>query len=335
MQRLTCPRCGRRIYFQNNACACGTPLRFDPEAGRFRDGAPPCRQLQLIGCNWAAEQPGGPCRACAMIAVVPDLSVPENVPLLARSAAALRWVLANLARWRWFADADPGPRPVFHMLSERLGEQRVPVSMGHADGVITINVVEADPALRIARQQELGELYRTMIGHMRHEIAHFLFQRLAVLPGFVPPFRALFGDERSDYAAALRRHYADPQPPGERHLTGYATMHPHEDWAETAAHVLHLVDMTDSLMATGLTGDQIPAPGYDAYADPDSGHLLQVAAAVALAVNEINRALDNPDVYPFVLTETTRRKLTFARDWLARGAVETGAGPGLSARAAG
>ncbi|MTH33522.1 hypothetical protein GL279_02790 [Paracoccus limosus] len=322
MQRLDCPSCGQAVYFRNTICSCGAPLVFDPEVGRFVADAPVCAKLIDLGCNWAAES-GGLCRSCAMTTTIPDLSVEGNHELLARSEEAKRWVLANLARWRWFTTADPGPRPVFQMLSERAGQQQVNVTMGHADGVITINVVEADAAVRVERQLQLGELYRSMIGHMRHEIAHFLFERLAALPGFLEAFRAMFGDERADYALALQQHYAQPKPPGGEYISEYATMHPHEDWAETAAHVLHLVDMTDSLMATGLTGPEIPAPGYDAYADADGDHLLHAATAVALAVNEINRALDNPDVYPFVLTDATRTKLKFALHWLSGGATMT------------
>lgn len=321
MQHLTCPHCGQRVYFQNTVCICGAALTFDPEAGQFAGNGVACARLSEIGCNWIAESDSGLCRSCRMTSTIPDLSVPENTELLAKSEAAKRWVLANLARWRWFSNADPGQRPVFEMLSERTGAAQVQVTMGHADGLITINVVEADPALRAERQQQLGELYRSMVGHMRHEIAHFLFERLAALPGFLEAFRAMFGDERADYSAALQEHYANPKSPGGQYITEYATMHPHEDWAETSAHILHLVDMTDSLMATGLTGPDIPPPGYDPYADPDGDHLLRVATAVALAVNEINRALDNPDVYPFVLTDTTRGKLKFALHWLSQGAT--------------
>lgn len=323
MQRLDCPGCGQRVYFHNTMCSCGTPLVFDPESGRFGAGLTPCTNLSDLGCNWAAEAASGLCRSCAMTTTIPDMSVEGNPELLARSEAAKRWVLANLARWHWFTQADQGARPEFKMLSERAGQQDVDVTMGHADGLITINVVEADDAVRVERQQELGELYRSMIGHMRHEIAHFLFDRLAVLPGFLDQFRAMFGDERADYGQALQAHYAQPKDPGDQYISEYATMHPHEDWAETSAHILHLVDMTDSLMATGLTGPDIPAPGYDAYGDgdEDGDHLLHVATAVALAVNEINRALDNPDVYPFVLTPMTRTKLKFALQWLSNGAT--------------
>lgn len=256
-----------------------------------------------------------------MTTTIPDMTVQGNRDLVARSEAAKRWVLANLGRWRWFSNADHGARPMFEMLSEHVQQQEVNVTMGHADGIITINVMEADVAVRAARQQQLGELYRSMLGHMRHEIAHFLFERLAVLPDFLDEFRAMFGDERADYAQAMQAHYAQPRAPGDQYVSEYATMHPHEDWAETSAHILHLVDMTDSLMSSGLSGPDIPAPGYDAYADRDGDHLLNAATAVALAVNEINRALDNPDVYPFVLTPTTRNKLKFALRWLSNGAT--------------
>lgn len=324
MQRLECPACASRVYFHNTVCMCGAPLVFDPDAGRFAQGLTPCAKHDELGCNWSAESgQAGLCRSCAMTDTIPDLSVDGNQKLLTDSEAAKRWLLANLARWGWFTSGDPGTRPVFHMLSERAGTEQVQVTMGHADGVITINVAEADDAARVLRQQRLGELYRSMVGHMRHEVAHFMFERLAVLPGFLDAFRAIFGDERADYGQALEAHYANPKDPGDSYITEYATMHPHEDWAESAAHILHLVDMTDSLMATGLNGPQIPPPGYDPYADPDGERLLTVATAVALAVNEINRALDNPDVYPFVLTETTRRKLGFAHEWLSRGCTIT------------
>lgn len=321
MQLFNCPQCGQRVYFNNTFCPCGTPLTYAPQAATFVPDGPFCARREDIGCNWIAEGDGGLCRSCAMTSTIPDLSLPENLTLLGNSAAAKRWVLANLARWGWFSDADPGPRPVFRMLSERTGQDSVQITMGHADGVITINVVESDPAQLVQRQQQLGELYRSMRGHMRHEIAHFLFARLAALPDFLPAFRALFGDERADYEQALQQHYSSPTPPGDQFITEYATMHPHEDWAETAAHVMHLVDMTDSFMAAGLSGTGIPAQGYDAYADTDAERLMDTATAVALAVNEVNRALDIPDVYPFVLSAQTRAKLAFAHRWLSQGAL--------------
>ncbi|ALJ82674.1 putative zinc-binding metallopeptidase [Ketogulonicigenium vulgare] len=319
MQYLACPACHTRVFPHNTECTCGAALTFDPEQGIFVADGLFCARRAEIDCNWIAED-GGLCRACAMTRAIPDLSVPENIVLLTESERAKRWMLINLARWGWFTAADTGPRPIFDMLSEMLAVGATQVTMGHANGVITINVMEADPTTRVERQHQLGELYRSMLGHMRHEMAHFLFARLAALPGFLDAFRALFGDERADYAAAIAAHYEAPKDPGADYISAYATMHPHEDWAESAAHVLHLTDLTDSFMAVRLSGPQIPAPGYDAYAEHDGEALLTAAAQVAIAVNEINRALDNPDVYPFILTPRTREKLAFVHHYLSQGA---------------
>ena len=324
MQTFTCPACQSRVFFHNLSCACGQQLFFDPEAGVMLADAPACAHRDTIACNWAAAPDQALCRSCAMTEVLPDLEVGNNQFLLERAEGAKRWVLANVAHWGWFTDADPGARPKFQMLSENTGGQRAEqIIMGHENGQITINVTESDELIRLQRQQQLGESYRSMTGHFRHEMAHFFFDRLARSPEFQPAFRALFGDEREDYAAALQRHYESPQPPGEEFITAYATAHPHEDWAETVAHLLHMVDFTDSFVNTGLSMPSLPQ-GYQPYAEEDSERLLTIAADVAIAVNDINRALENPDLYPFVLTEPIRRKLAFAHDWMshhsARGA---------------
>lgn len=323
MQIFACPTCQGRVYFHNLACSCGQALVFSPEDQRMHaltetnaapDAKPEttaCANRADIGCNWAAEA-DGLCRSCAMTQVVPDLREPANLPLWSHAELAKRWVLANLGRWGWFTHTDPGPRPVFHMLSEQTAAGGETITMGHADGEITINVTESSDAVLARRQEELGELYRTMTGHIRHEIAHFLFLRLSDLPDFLPAFRALFGDERADYGAALKAHYDAPKPPGKDHVTSYATAHPHEDWAETIAHLLHLVDLADSGAAAGL----IPFAPIDAYADTETDAIVSRAIDLSIAVNHVNRALDLPDVYPFVLTDGVRGKFAFAHGWL-------------------
>ncbi|MFD2815137.1 putative zinc-binding metallopeptidase [Paracoccus aerius] len=209
-------------------------------------------------------------------------------------------------------------RPRFQMLSENTGAGRAEqIMMGHDNGEIVINVTEADELIRVKRQQELGEQYRSMVGHFRHELAHFLFDRLTAAPGFQDEFRALFGDESADYAAALQEHYNNPKDPGEDFITAYATSHPHEDWAETVAHLLHMVDFTDSFVSAGLMMKGIPA-NYQPYAETDADHLLTIAAEVAIAINDINRALDNSDLYPFILTPKIREKIKFAHGWISQ-----------------
>ena len=143
---------------------------------------------------------------------------------------------------------------------------------------------------------------------------------LTVAPGFQDEFRPLFGDETQDYNAALQEHYANPKDPGEDFITAYATSHPHEDWAETVAHLLHMVDFTDSFINAGLLMKNVP-DGYQPYAETDADHLLNIAAEVAIAINDINRALDNSDLYPFILTPKIREKIKFAHGWISNHAA--------------
>ncbi len=293
---------------------------FDPETHSMRLADRPCANRARIGCNWAAAGGGGLCRSCAMTQVVPDLDAGDNLDLWAETERAKRWMLANLGRWGWFGARDPGPRPVFRLLSEQTARGAANVVMGHAAGVITINVAEAREPVRAERRADLGELYRTMLGHMRHEMAHFLFTRLSGEAGFAEGFRALFGDERDDYAAALARHYAAPRPAGPDHVTAYATAHPHEDWAETLAHLLHLTDLLDSAGAVGMSLPSAdPSAAPDAYAEADTAALVSRAVAVAIAVNHVNRALDLPDLYPFVIGPGVGDKLAFIHRRLRRG----------------
>lgn len=303
------------LYFHNLTGGNGQPIYFDPERQMMLAEAAPCANRVDIGCNWAAG-PDGLCRSCAMTETVPDLREADNLPLWEVSERSKRWVLANLGRWGWFCDDDAGARPVFRMLSEHSLEGAENVTMGHADGVITINVTEASDAVLAKRQEDLGELYRTMTGHIRHEIAHFLFLRLARDEGFTDGFRALFGDERADYGAALEAHYANPRTAGADHITSYAMAHPHEDWAETVAHLLHLIDLTDSAAAARLSLPDGLSPAYDAYAEADTETVVSRAVDVSIAVNHVNRSLDLPDVYPFVIPDGVRRKFAFAHGHL-------------------
>lgn len=315
MQIFYNPNRSGPIYFHNLTCGNGQTVYFDPEIQMMLAEATPCSNRTDIACNWIAET-DGLCRSCAMTETVPDLREQQNLPLWEMSEFSKRWVLANLGRWGWFTDADPGPRPVFRMLSEKSLAGAEDVIMGHADGIITINVTEASEAVLAKRQEDLGELYRTMTGHIRHEIAHFLFLRLAEDPAFLDGFRALFGDERADYGAALKAHYENPRPAGPDHITSYATAHPHEDWAETVAHLLHLVDLIDSAAAAQLSLPDGLMPGYDAYADADTETLITHAVNVSIAVNHVNRALDLSDVYPFIIPEGVRKKFAFAHRYL-------------------
>lgn len=252
-----------------------------------------------------------------MTTVIPDLSLNDSRANWAATESAKRWALDNLGRWNWFNSQDPGTLPEFHLLAEGA----TPVTMGHADGVVTISIAEADPVVRVQRREAFDEPYRTMLGHMRHELAHLLWWRLSLSQDFVDAFRAMFGDEQQDYQAALEKHYSDGPPAGweEHFLTSYASAHPHEDWAETTAHLLHLTDIADSFEATDLQSAQLPGHDWDPYAEMDSERLVSTAAALTISVNHINRSMGLTDLYPFVLSNAAREKLAFAHHWLRKG----------------
>ncbi|TBW49395.1 hypothetical protein EZI54_19925 [Marinobacter halodurans] len=318
MRVFTNPVGSGSLWFDNLATADGTPVAYDPQARAFLPMPPFCINRDVIGCNWIAPRQGAFCRSCAMTALAPDPGIPNAMPNWALTEAAKRWTLDNLGRWHWFRPEDPGVKPVFHMLAEGL----TPVMMGHAQGVVTISVAEADPVVRTARRQQLAEPYRTMIGHMRHEISHMLWWRLSLRSDFLDAFRAMFGDEREDYTSALQKHYEQGPPADwtQRYLTTYASAHPHEDWAETAAHLLHLTDITDSFIASGLSSPMLPHSGWDPYSETDADRLIQIAASLTVGVNHVNRSMGLSDLYPFVLSDVARRKLAFVHEWLRRGA---------------
>lgn len=305
------------VFFDNLFAPDGTAIAFNPGVRMFETGALDCVNRELIGCNWIAAFPGSLCTACAMTKVSPDPSTPNAFRNWADAEAAKRWVLDNLGLWGWFTASDTGPAPVFNMLAE--GNR--PVVMGHAQGVVTLSIAEADVVLRTTRREALDERYRTMVGHVRHELAHMLWWRLSVVPDFLDGFRALFGDERNDYAQALKTHYDNgPRADWERaYLTPYAAAHPHEDWAETTAHLLHLVDITDSFLAAGNMRPEIPSPTWKPYRESDAMKVIKAATAIALGANHVNRSMGLQDLYPFVLSGPARDKLQFVHTWLQKG----------------
>jgi hypothetical protein len=323
MRSFNCPNCGGPLEFENLACMCGAEVGFDPDTGGFVQLTTPCGNRTEIECNWVANEPGGLCPSCAMTEVIPDTFHEENRSLWADAEHAKRWVLANLARWGWFVSSDNGPRPVFHLLAESTSRGSVPVMMGHAHGVVTINVTESDHAERVQRREALGERLRTMVAHFRHELGHFFFfERLSPQYGFEERFRLLFGDERVDYQKALESHYRKGPPSGwnQNHVTEYASSHPHEDWAETFAHLLHLTDITDSFAAAGFSAPDLPFAGYDAYAEDDPARLITAGAGLGIGLNKVNRSMGLQDIYPFVLTPVIREKLAFVHRWMRVGA---------------
>jgi hypothetical protein len=275
-------------------------------------------------CNFAlpGDDPNPFCVSCRQTRVLPDLSVPQNVDRWYRIEVAKRRLFYTLAQLGLVEPCPPdGERdgPVFEFLADTPGHM---VMTGHANGLITLNVVEADDAERVKRRVEMHEPYRTLLGHLRHESGHFYWDRLIDEEGRVEEFRAVFGDESVDYAQALQRHYSAGSPPQgwqETHVSAYATSHPWEDWAETWAHYLHMVDLLETA-ASYNTRVEVPGEEADEVDDPfaraevDFNRLVEQWVPVTLLVNSLNRSLGQEDAYPFALSAATLDKLRFIHD---------------------
>ena len=196
-----------------------------------------------------------------------------------------------------------------------------PVLTGHDSGIITIALAEADDAEREARRTGMGEPYRTLLGHFRHEIGHHYWDLLVQGQPAQARFRALFGDETADYATALQAYYANGAPAGwpQTHISAYATAHPWEDFAETFAHYLHIVDTVEMAAAFGVRARPRDANlavhvDFDPYLEPDIQHIVDNWIPLASMLNNLNRAMGHPDAYPFVLTPQVIDKLGFVHD---------------------
>jgi hypothetical protein len=190
--------------------------------------------------------------------------------------------------------------------------------------VITLNIAEADDAVREKRRFELGEPYRTLLGHFRHEIGHYYWDRLIKNSARIDGFRILFGDEREDYGKALERHYRQGAPADwqNRFVSAYASAHAWEDWAETWAHYLHMADTLETAIGCGLSlqprrqDEPALTPDISTSAPRSAPFdaLIERWAPLAYVLNNLNRGLGMPDAYPFVLPPVAIEKLRFVHE---------------------
>lgn len=276
-------------------------------------GPRPCGNHAYGVCHWLAAPGAELCVACRHNRRIPALAVPGNLERWARIERAKRQVFGSLLRWR-LSTPTRQEHPeglVFDFLDDPRGDG-ASVITGHSAGVITLALAEADEVARAQRREALHEGYRTLVGHLRHEIGHFYWDRLVRDAACLDEARALFGDERQPYADAIARHHAVGPPPDwqQRHVSRYASSHPWEDFAESWAHVMHIVDGLDTAADQGLEVGRAALP-EDPYAVFSARALASAWIPVALAVNAVNRSMGQPDVYPFVLTRAVEAKADF------------------------
>jgi hypothetical protein len=338
MKRYQCT-CGNGLFFENSTCVnckrdvgwCPTcrrivPLDKGPD-GLLVCGQPDCaapvlkcrNYAEQNVCNRCVPREGkvGPalCDYCRFNHVIPDLTIPVNKSRWARIERAKRRALYDFdflglpygtaadgvsppLKFDFKTDAkDPALkkyRPVDN------GEQ---VMTGHDNGVVTINLREADPVEREKARIAFGEAHRTLVGHFRHEMGHYVWD-VAIKGKKEPACAALFGDHTVPYDEALKAYYANGPKPNwpEAYVSGYATMHAWEDWAETFANYLDLVATLDTA-ENGALVPQLDWADFDAMAS--------TYATLGVSLNELNRGIGLIDFLPEILVGPVRHKMAF------------------------
>jgi hypothetical protein len=357
MKLFVCAACQQIVHFENSQCTrCGHALAYLPDravltalepvaggAGLFVALAPavkgaryrPCgNQIDHGACNWAIPEADDHrfCRACRLNDVIPNLADAKAKQAWVRLEQSKRRMLYTLLELGLPVDPRaerPAGQPAglaFAFKQDLPGAEKVLI--GHDEGLITINIAEADSPFREKTRIELGESYRTLLGHFRHEIGHYYWQRLVADSPFLDRFRGLFGDERASYEQAVESHYRDGAPRDwpTRYVSSYASMHPWEDWAECWAHYLHMVDTLETARSFGVAlrptvaGAGAKAPvgklevGTRRLDFDDFDDLMRAWVPLTIAVNSLNRSMGLPDLYPFVLPDPALEKIRFVHE---------------------
>jgi hypothetical protein len=342
MRVFHCGHCDHLVFFENTTCVkSGHSLAFlpellllgslEPEKDHWTSPLRPEGAYRLCAnyldsqvCNWAVDAADSNplCLSCRLTTVIPDLAIDGHTAAWFKLEGAKRRVVYTL-----LALGLPRDGLSFQLLADP-GPGQPPVLTGHANGVITLNIAEADDAERERRRHALSEPYRTLLGHIRHQIGHFYWSTL-IEPreDRLRRFREQFGDERANYSVALQQHYANGAPTDwqDRFVSAYASAHPWEDWAETWAHYLHMID---TLETAAMCGVSLKPKRRD---EPSLGRVSESAVApdgpfdrllaswfpVTYLLNNLNRGMGLVDAYPFVLAPPAIDKLRFVHDAIA------------------
>jgi hypothetical protein len=357
MKAFACQNCGQPLYFEAEKCeSCGLRLGFLVERrvlsamtpiGERADAwtalAEPDRPYRFCAnavhgaCNWLveADDPASPyCAVCRHNRTIPDLTDPDRLE---------RWRRFQVAQHRLFDSLLAFGLPLSTRQDDREGltfdilydpQEHAPqgpsVITGHASGLITLNLIEADSAARERLRHDLDEPYRTLLGHFRHEVGHYYWDRLVRDGPMIEAFRGVFGDERASYEDALKRHYAAPPSSSEwrqHHVSAYAASHPWEDFAETWAHYLHMIDTLETAAAFGVrlnpSAETSDPADLDPYGEVSLDALIRAWLPLTFAVNSLNRSMGQPDLYPFLPAPAVILKLAFVHDLIRGGGAES------------
>tara|TARA_R110001592_G_scaffold359813_1_gene667158 strand:- start:5691 stop:6860 length:1170 start_codon:yes stop_codon:yes gene_type:complete len=331
------------------------PYELDEESGHYFKAAQPeipyqkcdnhadyktCNGMVNLNTFEASENKDEVlCFACRFNETIPDLSIAEHIPLWKKMEVAKRralYTLKALSLPLRNISQDPEGGLSFdfttdrdvndHFVSKLIGQDTV--FTGHDCGHITINLAEADDVARSQTKHAMGEHYRTLLGHFRHELGHYYFDKLiAGSPKKHALCKQYFGDDELDYQEAMNKHYKDGAPENWRSefISEYATMHPYEDWAETWAHYMHIMDTLETAKNFSITGSTIgvdaetedvgelklPQGAYFFSSQTSITSILDTWMDFSIILNSLNRSMGMNDAYPFVLTKPVRTKLSF------------------------
>ncbi len=334
MQCFTCD-CSATLFFHNTICLqCRREVGFCPVCRQMtplldaagdighcrvhscRTPLKKCHNYAVEGiCNWFVAAVDAAteayCESCRLTKVIPDLAIPDNKRRWADLEQAKRRVLYTLTLLG--LDYSSASRPLTFEFKGDLVDSRdwraivggEQVMTGHADGVVTINIREADSIQREQARVRFGEDLRTLVGHIRHECGHYYWQQL-VAPARLDEFVAVFGNPHTPpYDQARDQYYANgPQVGwGASFVSAYATMHPWEDFAETFATYL---DMAATLHTAAHAGFIHPID-----LKGEIANLIETYQRFGVGINEVNREMGLLDPAPSVMSDTINGKLAF------------------------
>ncbi len=349
MKSFACSHCGNKLYFENLKCLkCNHALGVDakslnivaikPVEGRselFRKIGG--KQSELVRycsnaahgvCNWLtpANDAIGLCVACDLNRTIPNLSEWGSLTAWRDMERAKKRLVYGLLRFGLPLDGAAFGKG---KLTFDFGRNTV---TGHLDGVISVDITEADAVERERQRQYFDEPYRSLLGHLRHESGHFYWMLLVEGRPRHNQFRIVFGDESSDYSDALARHHANGADPNwqARYVSAYASSHPWEDWAETWAHYLHMIDALDTAETEGMDprsagfsfGAIWPFKNYDVYRDESFDVLMERWIPLTIAMNRLSRSMGHADFYPFVIPAPAYDKLAFVHRIIREGRAQ-------------
>jgi len=344
MRLSTCNHCGQLVYFENTLCtACGALLGFNvknlkveaftqDESGMlksFNTKKPNAYRYCANGvnysaCNWLVDisDPNDLCIACRLNRTIPDLHIANNVALWIKiESEKRRLIYSLLALSLPLVASEDAPQLAFDFLSDStavVGESG-PVLTGHSNGLITLNINEADSAYRERMREQMAEPYRTLLGHFRHESGHYYWDVLVSHSDWLGQVRKVFGDDSQDYSSALKIYYENgPEADWQlNYVSAYASSHPWEDWAETWAHYLHIIDTLETAREFGLqvhphlTDDEHLQTDVEInpYLAKNFRSIIEHWLPLTYALNSLNRSMGHEHAYPFVLGEPVIQKL--------------------------